>query len=139
MFARLLTATALALSPALALAATDCPWTGELAVSATMRTVTVNGETWLVQGVLGRHQFYDALVSCGASEAALQFTHWRDARVFTNATAVGGVVVDDRAFLGTLAAAVLAGKHKRQMVEALETMVIEPPAEAPESALADNW
>lgn len=109
-------------TPAAASAHDSCPWTGQVWAAATMTTVTVNGATYPVQGQFARTEFHDLLVTCGASEAALQFTRWRDARTITNATAAGGVVIDDRAFLGTIAASLFAGKHKKAMVRALQSM-----------------
>ena len=127
-------ATAILATPSLAAAHDSCPWSGDVWATATMTTVTVDGETYPVQGQFARTEFHELLVACGAAEAALQFTRWRDARTVTNATAAGGVVIDDRAFIGTLAASLFAGKHKRAMLRALESSTFVDAAVADASA-----
>ena len=105
--------------PASATTATECPWDGSVQASATMTTVTVNGQSYDVKGELARQSFSGMLMRCGADDAALHFSRWRNARLGTNASAVGGVVVDDRAFFATAASALFAGRHKRDLVYSL--------------------
>jgi len=105
-------------SPALAHEA--CPWTGPLVVDAKISSVSVQGVHYDVLGPQDRRYFADLLAACGATEAAIHFDRWRNARVVTNATAVGGVVVDNRVFAGSLAGGIAAGIHKRKFRRALE-------------------
>lgn len=101
-----------------------CPWSGPLQVDAKMTWVSVNGLLYDVQGPRDRDYFAGILQDCGATEAAIHFARWRNARIATNATAVGGVVVDDRIFLGTLAGGLAAGAHKRDFRKALSRFVV---------------
>ena len=98
----------------------SCPWSGPVQVKAKISSVTVNGIYYDVQGPNDRRTFSDILANCGATEAAIHFDRWRNARIATNATAVGGVAVDNRIFAGSLAGGIAAGVHKRDFRRALE-------------------
>ncbi len=118
--------------PTAAMAQDACPWSGELQVQTKMTSVVVNGLYYDVQGPQSRRFFSQVLADCGATEAAIHFDRWRNARIATNATAVGGVVVDNRIFLGSIAGGVAAGVHKRDFRRALErftppTALVPPP------------
>jgi len=114
-----------------------CPWGGPLQVHAKMTFVTVNGLTYDIVGPQDRAYFSSILADCGATEAAIHFDRWRNARIATNATAVGGVVVDNRVFIGSLAGGIAAGIHKKDFRRALERhmpqeiLVVIPPREPP--------
>ena len=95
-----------------------CPWgTRVESASATMTTVTVDGETFQVRGK-NRVAFIETLRTCGEDEAARAFQRWRFYRRLTNATAVGGVFLLPL-WAVTAGSAIAAHPAREQMIREL--------------------
>jgi hypothetical protein len=88
MLAALLTVSTLTASTARAEA--TCPWGPVESAHATITTVTINGEMYLVRGLIARTAFRQALLACGEREAAYHFSSWRQMRRWTNVSFVAG-------------------------------------------------
>jgi len=111
-FAALLSATT-------AHASEPCPLQDDAReIEATMSKVVIDGQTFNVRGKASRAEFREMLYSCGELEAARHFESWRDARIATNASAVGGVFVMP-VWAGTAAAAAYAGHERSAFSDAL--------------------
>ena len=73
-------------APAKPVVSEACPWAEPPQVEATMTTVTVNGELFLVSGKAARNSFRALLQACGYEIADDRFRSWRATRRTTNAT-----------------------------------------------------
>ena len=99
----------------------ECPWEGEItSATATMTTVTINGQLFSVKGGAQRAQFAAVLSKCGVNSVATQsFIDWRSMRRATNITGVVGVCCVLPVLIGTGVAAILAGEKRDEMLMAL--------------------
>lgn len=100
--------------------AEECPWgdSDKVFATATMTTVVVNDDVFLVTGGLAKADFFKVLQQCDAQRAAVLFGDWRDKRVATNVSAGVGVVFP-LAFIATAIFASNAGNSKAAMLSEL--------------------
>jgi hypothetical protein len=105
----------------------DCPWTKVESVTATMTSVTINGQYYPVKGSAARGMFVSMLVQCKASPMAIDaFQDWRSMRQATNITAGVGLctsVLFVPLWLAAPVTAVIAGQKKEDLIVAL----LQPP------------
>lgn len=100
----------------------DCPWDeGIQTISATMTTVTVNGETYEVRGNQAKSEFQNTLARCEIpTDTVKLFNQWRGFRVATNVA--GGVSpIVPLGLVASPVAGVLAGSSKSNFLYALQT------------------
>lgn len=104
------------------LANASCPWSTIESVTATMTSVTINGEYYPVKGAAARGTFISVLSQCHVSPAAIAaFQEWRQMRQYTNISAVVGICCFSLALLATPVTAVLAGDRREDLIVALQT------------------
>lgn len=103
--------------------AATCPWADadDVTVSATMKTVTVDGATYPVKGKVARQSFARTLGDCDASDAQETFTKWRLSRRLTNWSVVAGVLTGGTLLPVAIIPAVIAGQKQDQLVTAIES------------------
>ena len=74
------------------LAEASCPWTTIESVTATMTSVTINGDYYPVKGSAARGAFISVLTQCDVSPTAIAaFQEWRQMRQYTNISAGVGL------------------------------------------------
>jgi hypothetical protein len=104
----------------------ECPWEKVESVSATMTSVTINGNFYPVKGGAARGMFLSTLAQCKTNPAAMAaFQEWRQMRQFTNASAGIGLCLLWPVLLVTPVTAIMAGNQKDNLVVAL----MMPPVE----------
>lgn len=111
-------AATLSLMLATAHAGTDCDLAAPKDVSASMTAVYVDGQGHPVSGTRARDDFHQALTECGMGDSSQAFARWRNTRVAVNGTAVAGVLFPPL-WIGTVAAALVAGQERERMELAL--------------------
>lgn len=89
LLAALLMASTLHASTARAQA--TCPWGPIESAHATIISVTINGDTYLVRGLIDRTAFHQTLLACNEREAAYHFAGWRQMRRWTNVSLIAGI------------------------------------------------
>lgn len=100
-------------------AAAECPFGPIASSSATMTTVTINGQMYNVRGLLPRTAFREALVDCGEHDAAHYFSAWRRMRRWTNIGIMAGFPSVGLFWVGAGVTALRAGTQKELMLVAL--------------------
>ena len=113
-----------------------CPDVSSHPVSATMRTVTINGMVYNIRGNQNRTMFSNMLRQCGQLEAAKQFDQWRFNRRLTNASLGIGLFVFSPTLLASPVTAINAGMKKRNMLNALNRPTMEQMSMSPSGPAA---
>jgi hypothetical protein len=115
-------------------ATAECAWDTQAApvITATPNTVTIDGQTWSVQGRYARQRFVRHLEDCGQAHGAAEFVEWRRAKRLTNTTLVAGIAFP-LIWVASPVSAVLSGQQRDRMVVALGG---DPGAGAVEDTLA---
>ena len=85
-------------------------------MSSTVKTLSINGETFDVRGLEQRTRLIDTMNQCGHEDAALAFDSWRLNRRVTNISAA--TVVGFYPFSVGIVSAVRAG-NRRDLMERL--------------------
>lgn len=99
----------------------DCPWgdAEDVRASATMTTVTVDGQVFPVRGAAERMAFAETLHDCDAGAAVTPFDSWRRARRMTNVWSGLALVTGGWTLIGTAVTAGKAGQMRDLMVQAI--------------------
>ena len=92
----------------------ECTLVGDLSVSATMTTVTINSQTHEVRGAGPKASFIEKLEQCNYQKSVSAFRAWRGARVATNV--VGPLTYGVGAIFPALAAGACKGQFERRLV-----------------------
>lgn len=104
------------------LARAECPWTTIESVTATMTSVTINGDYYPVKGSAARGVFISVLSQCRVSPATIAaFQQWRQMRQYTNISAGVGICLFWPVLLATPVTAVMAGDNREDLVVALQS------------------
>jgi hypothetical protein len=102
------------------IARAECAWGDKVeSISATMTTVTVNGQVFPVRGTDARSAFMATMRECGASESTIDaFEEWRSLRQWTN-TSAGAACCLVFPIVATPVTAFAAGEAKKDLLELL--------------------
>ena len=92
-----------------------CAFVGNLSVSATMTTVTINGRTQEVRGAGPKAAFIEQLEQCNYQNTVRAFRAWRGARVATNV--IGPLTYGMGAIFPALAAGACRATFERRLVK----------------------
>jgi hypothetical protein len=109
----------LLLTAGLSLAQAECPLGTIQGPTATMMTVTVSGEVYLVSGYTSRTAFRSALVACGELEAAEYFSRWRQMRRWTNASLLLAIPTAGVSLIVAAVTGLQAGVNRELMLVAM--------------------